>query len=219
VPASAACLWLAAHCCACDHKSKPHTSAGADALARGARALEDASPSEASALYAEALELYESDGKEAQATDAYRAAVAQLLRQGAWADAASTLLRLGMAADRAGARASQSKAYLGVVVVWLTAGDAAAAWHALQDVLGVEQFASSDEAFAAHALLAAVASGDVAAVRNVVASRQCFKMLDAPVARLALKLPCGDAAAQAAALGPLTGGGAAAAGGDDEELL
>jgi hypothetical protein len=56
-------------------------AAAADALARGAKALEDKAPAEASALYGEALEQYESDGKEAQATDVFRQAIALLVKR------------------------------------------------------------------------------------------------------------------------------------------
>lgn len=44
----------------------PVLLAAADALARGARVLEDQSPADATALYLEAIEMYENDGKEAQ---------------------------------------------------------------------------------------------------------------------------------------------------------
>jgi len=40
--------------------------AAADALARGAKVLEEQAPSDASALYLEAIEMYENDGKETQ---------------------------------------------------------------------------------------------------------------------------------------------------------
>jgi hypothetical protein len=40
--------------------------AAADALARGAKVLEEQSPADATALYLEAVEMYENDGKEAQ---------------------------------------------------------------------------------------------------------------------------------------------------------
>lgn len=40
--------------------------AAADALARGAKVLEEQSPADATALYLEAIEMYENDGKEAQ---------------------------------------------------------------------------------------------------------------------------------------------------------
>jgi hypothetical protein len=56
-------------------------AAAADALARGAKALEDKAPDVASALYGEALEQYESDGKEAQATDVFRQAIALLVKR------------------------------------------------------------------------------------------------------------------------------------------
>lgn len=41
-------------------------SAAADALARGAKVLEEQSPADATALYLESIEMYENDGKEAQ---------------------------------------------------------------------------------------------------------------------------------------------------------
>lgn len=44
----------------------PRVAAGGDALARGAKQLEEASPSDAHALYSESLDLYEADGKEGQ---------------------------------------------------------------------------------------------------------------------------------------------------------
>lgn len=42
------------------------TITAADALARGAKVLEEQAPADASALYLEAVEMYENDGKEAQ---------------------------------------------------------------------------------------------------------------------------------------------------------
>ncbi len=50
-----------------------------------------------------------------------------MLRMGRDADAVHLLLRWAAAADAAGLRSSQAKAYLGAVVVWLHAGDAAQA--------------------------------------------------------------------------------------------
>lgn len=50
------------------HAQLPCTvfAAAADALARGAKSLEEKSPTDASALYQEAIEYYENDGKESQ---------------------------------------------------------------------------------------------------------------------------------------------------------
>jgi hypothetical protein len=45
-------------------------AAAADALARGAKVLEEQSPADATAMYLEAIELYENDGKEAQVNNA-----------------------------------------------------------------------------------------------------------------------------------------------------
>jgi hypothetical protein len=47
----------------------------------------------------------------------------------AWSDAVSMCMRFGEACDKANARSSQSKAYLGAIVVWLYAGDAQQAWQ------------------------------------------------------------------------------------------
>lgn len=60
---------LHASCCRqllAEHHLAYHLLAAADALARGAKALEERSPAEASALYLEAIEYYENDGKESQ---------------------------------------------------------------------------------------------------------------------------------------------------------
>ena len=45
------------------------TLPGADALARTAKQLEEASPADANALYNEALDMYEVDGKEGQVSE------------------------------------------------------------------------------------------------------------------------------------------------------
>ena len=50
--------------------------------------------------------------------------------------------------------------------------------HALQDALGVDAFTSSDEAFAAEALLEAYRSGDPDAVASVVKAKACFASMD-----------------------------------------
>jgi hypothetical protein len=53
-------------CCLVPAARAAPSPAGADALARGAKQLEEASPSDAHALYKEALDMYEVDGKEGQ---------------------------------------------------------------------------------------------------------------------------------------------------------
>ncbi|KAF6259209.1 gamma-soluble NSF attachment protein-like protein [Scenedesmus sp. NREL 46B-D3] len=181
-------------------------SAAADALARGAKALEDKAPAAASALYGEAIEHYESDGKEAQATDVFRQAIALLVKRQAWSDAVGMCMRFGEACDKANARSSQSKAYLGAIVLWLHAGDAQQAWQVFQDVLGINNFTKSDEAFAADALFLAYQSGSAEKVQTVVQGKQSFKQLDNQLARLAVKLPQGDLAGQARALAAAQGG-------------
>jgi hypothetical protein len=205
-------------------------STGAEALARVAKLLEHPSPREAAALYDEALDLAEADvgradgpGAGMQAADVYRAAAALALARGEWGAAASLCLRLGEACDRAGARASQSRAYLGAVVAYLHAGDAAAAWAAYCDVEPVGGFGGAEEGIAARALLDAYREGSDEGVRAAVAKCAALRQLDGPFARLAVKLPSpmGDVRAMAAALagaaGGGGGGGGVGGGGDDEE--
>jgi len=205
--------------------------AGAEALGRAAKLLEARGALKAAAaLCDEALDMAEADGGAGggqAAADLFRQAAALALARGRWAEAASLLLRFGEACDRSGARASQARAYLGAVVALLHAGDAGAAWATFQDVLpvGGGAFASSEEAGAARALFdayrggagAGTAGGGEEAVRAAVG--RCgptLRNLDAPAARLAVKLPSAgsDLRAMAAALGGAAGEGGGA--GDEE---
>lgn len=80
---------------------------------RGARALEEHDPEETMALYFDALDIYESESKEAYSSDTFRHAIAFLIRQERWADAVEVQMRFGAVSDKVGAKYSQNKAYLG----------------------------------------------------------------------------------------------------------
>lgn len=194
---------------------------GGDCLARGAKVLEDSDPAVASSLYDEALDLYETEGKEGQAADVFRQAVALLIKNAKWEEAVSMLLRFGEGCDKSNARSSQCKAYLGAVVVWLYAQDAKQAWQVFQDVMEVGNFSGSEEAFAADALFMAYKSGSISAVKKVLSDKSCFKYLDNQLARLGQKLPQGDLAEQAKVMAAVMGGEASfssnADGEEDEE--
>ena len=56
--------------------------AGADALARGARAVESDDIEQSVKMLLEALELYENDGKEALGADTYRLTIATMIKGG-----------------------------------------------------------------------------------------------------------------------------------------
>ncbi|MEW5302345.1 MAG: hypothetical protein WDW36_005142 [Sanguina aurantia] len=149
------------------------TIAGADCSARGAKALDESSPDEALKLYLEALDLYESEDREANASDVFRQ------------------MRFGAAADKTGSLNAQRKAYLGAVVTWLYAEQGRDAWQTFQDCMQVESFCSCDEAFAADALLQQFRSGTAESIKQVVASKACFRNLDNQVGKLAVRLPVG----------------------------
>lgn len=178
--------------------------AAAEALARAAVAVDDANdPKGAAALYLEAIEHQEGEGRGAMTGDKTRAAVACYCRAGAPADAIPLLLRLASNLDAAGASGAVSKAYLGAVVCALAAGDARGADATLGDVSGVPAFSNTSERLAAEALLDAYRAGDASEVQHVVKSNTCFVNLDACIARLAKKLPLPetDVSAMSRALG------------------
>jgi hypothetical protein len=85
----------------------------------------------------------------------------------------------------------------------------------MQDAMDVEEFASSGEAFAAEALFQAYRSGDAEEVKRCVAQTGAFLELDNQVVRLAKRLPQGDVAQMARALG---GSAAMAEEGEEEDL-
>ncbi|BBH01238.1 gamma-soluble NSF attachment protein [Prunus dulcis] len=80
-----------------------------DALAKGARALEDSVPDEAIQLYTDACVLLEDDDKDQMAFDLYRAATSVYIKLEKYTDAAAFLLRWGLAADKCNATNSQCK--------------------------------------------------------------------------------------------------------------
>jgi hypothetical protein len=73
-----------------------------------------------------------------QAGDIFRQGIALLVRRQAWSDAVSLLMRFGEACDKGGASSSQSKSYLGAIVVWLYAGNVQQAWQVRRHGLGAE---------------------------------------------------------------------------------
>ncbi|KAK9832485.1 hypothetical protein WJX81_001089 [Elliptochloris bilobata] len=191
-------LWRAA---ALAYATASRQTAAADALAKGALALEQHDPKAACELHQEAIEALEREGKAGASGDVYRQAIGASLRMGRSAEGVCMLLRWAAAAGEAGLHASQAKAYLGAVVVWLHAGDAAQADAVYQDAMDVAVFARSEQAAAGGTLLDAYRSGSAERVRRCVAGALAlFGDLDNQVARLARKLPDGDLQAMAAVL-------------------
>lgn len=162
-----------------------------DALAKGARALEDASPDEAIRLYTDACTTLEDDGKEQMAFDLYRAATSVYIKLEKYADAATFLLRLALAADKCNATHSQCKAYLSAIIVYLYAHDFQQAEKCHNDCCQVEAFLNSDQNRAATRLLSAYTDGDVEEIKRAAQS-SIISNLDHVIIKLARKLPAGD---------------------------
>ncbi|XP_051125308.1 gamma-soluble NSF attachment protein isoform X2 [Andrographis paniculata] len=165
-----------------------------DALAKGARALEDTSPEEAIRLYTDACTVLEEDGKEQMAFDLYRAAASIYVKLEKYADAATSLLRLALAADKCNATHSQCKAYLSAIIVYLYAHDFQQAEKCYNDCTQVEAFLNSDQNRAATRLLSSYTDGDVEEIKRAAQSG-IISNLDHTIIKLARKLPTGDVTA------------------------
>ncbi|KAJ0975782.1 hypothetical protein J5N97_017747 [Dioscorea zingiberensis] len=162
-----------------------------DALAKGARALEDVAPDEAVKLYNGACEILEDDGKEQMTFDLYRDAMGVYVKLEKYTDAASFLLRWALAADKCNAVHSQCKAYLSAVIVYLYANDFKQASKCYNDCSQIEAFLNSDQGRCAIKLLSAYEDGDPEEIKRVAQS-STISNLDHVITRLARKLPTGD---------------------------
>ncbi|KAL3654622.1 hypothetical protein CASFOL_001607 [Castilleja foliolosa] len=165
-----------------------------DALAKGARALEDAAPDEAVQLYVAACDLLEDDGKEQMTFDLYRAVTSVYVKLEKYTDAATSLLRWALAADKSNATHSQCKAYLSAIIVYLYAHDFQQAEKCHNDCCQVEAFLTSDQNCAATRLLSAYTDGDVEEIKRAAQS-SIISNLDHVIIKLARKLPTGDVSA------------------------
>lgn len=196
-------------------EGRPATAA--EAYVKAAKALETVDPAAASAFYSQAIDWVEDSGKDAIAGDTYRQAIAHLVRSENWPDAVSMLLRFATSCHRCNARSSQCKAYLSAVVVWFWAGNASEAWNTYQDALAVSEFASSDEAFAAEALVEGYRSGDVEAVKEAVKGHRCMVYLDACIVKLVKNLPGAKGVELMGGMSAVLGGDGVVGNGLDEE--
>ncbi|KAJ6805205.1 gamma-soluble NSF attachment protein [Iris pallida] len=162
-----------------------------DALAKGARALEDADPEEAVRLYTEACLILEEDGKDQMAFDLYRAGTSIYIKLEKYVDAATFMLRLGLAADKCNAVNSQCKAYLSAIIIYLYAHDFNQAQKCYNDCSQIAVFLNSDQSRCASKLLSAYEEGDAEEIK-LVAKSSTISNLDHVIIKLARKLPTGD---------------------------
>ncbi|XP_004293698.1 PREDICTED: gamma-soluble NSF attachment protein [Fragaria vesca subsp. vesca] len=162
-----------------------------DALAKGARALEDHVPEEAIQLYIEACTILEDDGKEQMAFDLYRDVTSAYIKLQKYTDAAAFLLRWGLAADKCNATHSQCKAYLSAILIYLYIHDIKQAEKCYNDCSQVDAFLGNDHGRCASKLLSAYTEGDIEEIKRLAQS-SAVSHLDHMVIRLARKLPTGD---------------------------
>ncbi|KZV21667.1 hypothetical protein F511_16373 [Dorcoceras hygrometricum] len=175
-----------------------------DALAKGARALEDSSPDVAIQLYIDSSAILEEDGKEQMAFDLYRAATSVYIRLEKYTDAATILLRWALAADKSNATHSQCKARIlkilfnrfilkktSAIIVHLYAHDFQQAEKCHNDCCQVEAFLYSDQNRAATKLISAYTDGNVEEIK-LAAQSSIISNLDHMIVRIARKLPTGD---------------------------
>lgn len=177
----------------------------AECIVRGAKALENVSTAEKIfKMYSKALEWLEDSGKDVTGMDVYREAIRFAVDKGLWNESHRLLLRFAAACARSRALNSLCKSYLGAVVVCLYDCQFTEAWSTHQDALQVEEFAVSEEARAAAALLHAYGNGDEQGIKSCIKERACFFHMEPSLARLAKRLPNGEIGAAVAALNATT---------------
>ncbi|CAH1448734.1 unnamed protein product [Lactuca virosa] len=162
-----------------------------DALAKGARALEDGKPEVAITMYTDACLLLEEDGKENMVFDIYRAITSLYIKLEKYTDAATFLLRWAVAANKCNALHSQCKAYLSAIIVYLYAHDFKEAEKCYNDCCQIDTFLSSDQSHCASKLLSAYREADIEEIQRVAKS-STVSNLDHVIIRLARKLPTGE---------------------------
>ncbi|KAJ6849353.1 gamma-soluble NSF attachment protein [Iris pallida] len=167
------------------------SQSASDALAKGARALEDADPEEAIRLYADACEILEDDGKDQMAFDLFRAGARIYIKLEKYVDAVTFMLRLGVASDKCHAVNSQCKAYLSAIIIYLYAHDFKQAQKCYNDCYQIAGFLNSDHSICASKLLCAYKKGDAEEIKRI-AQYSTISNLDHVIIRLARKLPMGD---------------------------
>ncbi|KAL3677324.1 hypothetical protein R1sor_027272 [Riccia sorocarpa] len=163
----------------------------ADALVRGAKAIEDAVPDEAIRMYLDSCSYLEDDGREQMAFDTYRAATSLYIKQQRYGDAATMLLRWGQAADKCKAVQSQCKAYVSAILVYLYNQDLKAAEQCYNDCSQIDAFLNSEQNQLAEKVLQAYRDSDGDEVQYIIKSSKTLPHLDHMIVRLAKQLPVG----------------------------
>eukprot|EP00897_Mesotaenium_endlicherianum_P001016 jgi/Mesen1/10915/ME000095S10253 len=173
----------------------------AEALARGAKLLEEADANEAGRMYAEACHLLEDDsGPDYASGDIQRAATSHFLSQSRYKEAAAALLRAGLVAHKAEAAQAQGRAYTGALVVYLYAQEPELASKCFHDCSQVAAFYDGEFGMWCQELLDAYRGASADAIAKLVANASILSQLDPVVARLAKKLPIGNLEDMAAVL-------------------
>ncbi|KAL2478733.1 Gamma-soluble NSF attachment protein [Forsythia ovata] len=174
-----------------------------DALAKGARVLENVAPEESIQLYIDACDALEEDGKEQMAFDLYRVATSVYIK----------LEKSQLASDALakGARVLENVAPEEAIQLYIDACDAleedgkeqmafdlyrvaTSVYIKLEKYADVEAFLNRDQNHDANRLLSAYTEGDVEEIKRATQS-SIISNLDHMIIKLARKLPTGDVSA------------------------
>jgi len=156
----------------------------ASALAGGAKALASVSVDKSLALYVQACDLYESEGREQFANETFVATINMMVKNSKLDDALRMLERHHMIYRKLDRKAAMCKTTLSRIVVSLSKNDEIGARSVYDQALGDDGFGGSDEANAAQDLFEAVKSGDQATV-DATTKKPAFMYLDNEIAKLA----------------------------------
>ncbi|CAK9222267.1 unnamed protein product [Sphagnum troendelagicum] len=169
---------------------------GADALIRGARAVQELKPNDALTMYMDACRLLEDDNREQMAFDTYRAASNLYIKLNKYHEAAVVLLRWGQAANKCKATQSQCKAYLSAIIVYLYAESYEDALACYNNCASMDVFSKSDQDQCAQLLFSAYREGRANEIKHVISTSTIIPHLDHMIIRLAKQLPQGKVMSQ-----------------------
>ncbi|KAL1367771.1 hypothetical protein AAHE18_02G074100 [Arachis hypogaea] len=150
-----------------------------DALAKGARALEETMPEEAIQLYTDVITILEEDGGGQMAFDLYRSATAVYIKLEKYLDAAPLQLKFGLAVSKCNATNSQCKiridlilhsAFELAIIIYLYTNDYKQAEMCYNDCSQIDAFCKSDQNRCASNLLAAYSDGDIEEIKRIAQS-------------------------------------------------
>jgi len=159
----------------------------AELLAKAGETLKEVNMDKSGEYYADACELYVTEGKEQMGQETFRLAISIHLKLKKYFEALAILKKQTQAYQKVDNKSMLWKCFLSSIIIVLAMGDPVEANKQYQSFGAVEGFVATEEARLAAELLDAYEQGDQDKL-TAVASKQHISFLEAEVARLAKSL-------------------------------